>query len=396
MVRTRLAATLTWFALLTSSTAVALAQGAWGIDALDQAEDPSLDPPPGDPWSSPQQARRGTRPSSGLVLKERITPHWFDDNSRFWYRNDLAAGGREFILVDARNGTRSPAFDHRRLAAALAKAAGAKVDAAKLPFDVIALADHAKTLRFKFGDTVWKCDLASYECSKAAAADAPVEPSTSPSPRRGFSRGSRGREGRRIGADGRSPDGKWTAFVKDHDIYLRTEGGAEPVRLSFDGKEGLAYGRLSWSPDSKRLIALRIEPGDHKEVYLIQSSPPGGGRARFTARPYPLPGDKFTAYELNIFDIASRKQIKPKVDRIDYDEPWLHWNKDGRHFSYEKIDRGHQRFRVVEVDAQTGETRNLIDETVIDVHLDRTRGERRSEPRQLARQVGRDPLRLRA
>ena len=215
------------------------------------------------------------------------------------------------------------AFDHEKVAAGLGRATATKVDAARLPFDVIALDDRAGKLRFKAGDTVWKCDLSTYECTRGAAADAPAEPPAAPSSRRRGFQGGRGREGRLFGENGRSPDGKWTAFVKDHDVYLRAEGAAEPVRLSLDGKEGRAYGRLSWSPDSRTLIAFRIEPGERKEVYLIQSSPSGGGRARFTARPYPLPGDKFTAYELNLFDIATRKQVKPKVDRIDYDEPAL-------------------------------------------------------------------------
>ncbi len=43
-------------------------------------------------------------------------------------------------------------------------------------------------------------------------------------------------------------------------------------------------------------------------------------------------------------------------------EPRLRWEKDQRHFTYEKIDRGHQRFRLVRVDSQTGQARNIIDE----------------------------------
>src|SRR5262249_13121624 len=34
------------------------------------------------------------------VYKSRIAPHWFDDNTRFWYRNDLPGGCRDFVLVD--------------------------------------------------------------------------------------------------------------------------------------------------------------------------------------------------------------------------------------------------------------------------------------------------------
>src|SRR5262249_40100388 len=74
------------------------------------------------------------------------------------------------------------------------------------------------------------------------------------------------------------------------------------------------------------------------------------------------PGDKFTAHELNLFDVVNRKQSKPEVEWIDFDRPRLRWKRDGRHFTYQKVDRGHQRFRVIEVDAHTGKARNLIDE----------------------------------
>ena len=42
--------------------------------------------------------------------------------------------------------------------------------------------------------------------------------------------------------------------------------------------------------------------------------------------------------------------------------PRLHWSTDGRRLTYQQVDRGHQRFRVIEVDSQTGKTRNIIDE----------------------------------
>ena len=140
------------------------------------------------------------------------------------------------------------------------------------------------------------------------------------------------------------------------------QGKSEATQLIRDGRPELSYGRLSWSPDSKTLVAFRIEPGERKEVYLIQSSPPGGGRAKFRTRPDALPGDKFNAYELILFDVAAKKSIRPDVDRIDFGTPQLRWDKDGRHFTYEKIDRGHQRFRLIRVDSQTGAARNLIDE----------------------------------
>jgi Tol biopolymer transport system component len=117
-----------------------------------------------------------------------------------------------------------------------------------------------------------------------------------------------------------------------------------------------------WSPDSKTLVAFRIEPGEQKEVYLVESSPKAGGRAVLHTRKYPLPGDNFTAYELHLFDIAERNEIACQVERIDFGTPRLRWNKDGHTFTYQKIDRGHQRLRLIEVDAYTGRSRDLIDE----------------------------------
>jgi len=299
------------------------------------------------------------------VFKARITPHWFDHDSRFWYRNDLAGGAREFIVVDAEKGTRGPAFDHSRLAAALSKAAGAVYQANKLPIDTIRFEGGQKAVQFTVNSTPWQCDLATYACSKTQAAPPssarPAGAEAASQPQRQRLRGESEEPASRPSGD-RSPDGKWTAIVQDHNVFIRREGESQPIRLSDDGKAGLAYGLLSWAPDSRNLAAFRIEPGDNKEVYLIQSSPPGGGRARLQKRPYPLPGDKLAAYELNLFDIESRKQSKPKVERIDYDTPRLRWAKDGSHVTYQKIDRGHQRFRVIAVDAHSGAARNIIDE----------------------------------
>ena len=50
------------------------------------------------------------------VFKTRVRPHWLADNSRFWYRNDLPGKARAFVLVDALQGKRQPAFDHAKLA----------------------------------------------------------------------------------------------------------------------------------------------------------------------------------------------------------------------------------------------------------------------------------------
>ncbi len=309
---------------------------------------------------SPQQRFSGRSERDRRVFKDRVTPHWFADNTRFWYRNTLPGETSEFILVDAERAVRQPAFDHAKLAAALARATGTECRADKLPFDRIEFSADPQDVRFPVGDVTWQCDLSTYECAKG-------EPLTSASGDEGDARPRRRPSGdQRPRQSDRSPDGQWIALVKDHNLFIRSasDDSAQPIPLSQDGAEGLAYAAFSWSPDSKTLAAFRVEPGDRKEVHLIQSSPPGGGRARLRSRPYPLPGDKFATYELNLFSVADRKQTKPGVDRFEHEwlSPQPRWSKDGQRFAYEQVDRGHQRLRVIEIDTRTANVRNLVDE----------------------------------
>ena len=84
----------------------------------------------------------------GKVFGGRVEPHWFADGDRFWYRSDRADGAREFIVVDAVAGTRRPAFDHARLAAALTRATEKPHEATRLPFERIEIAEDG-SIRFE-------------------------------------------------------------------------------------------------------------------------------------------------------------------------------------------------------------------------------------------------------
>ena len=400
-----------------------------------------------DQAAAPYQRGRGT--AARGVYKTRITPHWFDGGRRFWYRNDLRDGQREFVLVDAEAGLRRPAFDHDRLAKALSDAGVTESDAERLPLSDLAFDFAENAVEFRAGDAEWRCDLKSYELTRLEkrtvrgddeetlepAGDAPrasarTGPETSltfvnrtdgrvelfwldPQGRRRSygeippngeheqhtyaghvwlvvdeegrtlavfeadeghavaeitkrsgnpdARRPRERRGRRA-PQGRSPDGRWTAVVRDHNVILQSEADGSDVPLTTNGTEDASYGRTVWSSDSQRLVALRTTPAETGEVYLVESSPPGGGRARLHTRPYALPGDKYPVHDLVVFDVAGRTALQPDVDPIDFGQPRIRWSRDGQRFTYEKVDRGHQRFRLIEVNARTAAVRTLIDE----------------------------------
>jgi len=105
-----------------------------------------------------------------LVSNGAVRANWLPDD-RFWYRNQTAAGS-EFILVDAARGTKAPAFDHARVAAALSTALGRTINASRLPFQQITFDDTRQ--RFSF-DSDGTCGLADAS-DQSGSPGAPLDP----------------------------------------------------------------------------------------------------------------------------------------------------------------------------------------------------------------------------
>ena len=299
--------------------------------------------------------------TQGKVFRDRVTPRWFGSNDRFWYRVDLAGGTREFVLIDAVKGIKQPAFDHAKLAASLSKAAEATFAADKLPFDFIQVEDDGK-FRFEANGKGWNYDPSSDSIAKA---EAPRRPAEEVAPQRGRGGGgdARPRQGSRRGND--SPDGKFTVFVKDHDLYLRDKESKEEFLIGDDGSEADSYGNgVYWSPDSKKVVALRTQKGDERKVYLIESAPKDQLQPKLSSYNYLKPGDQVSISKPHLFDVEARQQV-PVSDAL-FENPYaieeVRWSPDSSRFTFMFNQRGHQILRVVAVDASTGEATALIEE----------------------------------
>ena len=293
------------------------------------------------------------------VFKDRVSPHWLADNRRFWYRNDLPGAAREFILVDALKGERNLAFDHTRLAAALTKATGNPHRGTHLAIDALDLSEDGRWLRIRAGEKPWKCDLKTYTLTKDEA-----PPAALPSPKKNErERPPRRRRGERPRTG--SPDGKWTAFVKDHNLHLRERDSGKEFALSKDGNADDAYTeRVFWSPDSKKLVGMRTKKGQEHKVTLIESSPRDRLQPKLHTLDYLKPGDRIAITKPHLFDVKTRKEIAVK-DEL-FPNPWsvqdVRWSPDSRRFTFLYNQRGHQVLRLVAVDAESGAARAVIDE----------------------------------
>jgi dipeptidyl aminopeptidase/acylaminoacyl peptidase len=291
----------------------------------------------------------------GLALGLPESATFIDKTSEFWYRR-FVKGGYEFVVMDAATQAKRPAFDHEKLSASLSKASGARLTALSLPTQGLNLVDQGKALEVVTNDARWRCDLGNYDCRKLA--NIPVGFVQTP-----FACAPPGPDDRPVV----SPDGKREALVLNYNVAVRDKGATGKADfLSSDGSEGNCYqrGSIRWSPDSSKIAAYRIRLGHRRMVHYVQSSPEDQVQPKSSSRFYAKPGDVIDIEQPVLFDVVAKKQraIDSSLFPNPYDLQPISWRKDSRAFTFEYNQRGHQVYRVIEVDAATGAARAVISE----------------------------------
>ncbi len=407
------------------------------------------------------------RLTRGKVFRDRVEPEWFDENRQFWYKVRTGPASHEFLVVDVEKGVQRPAFNHQKLAGALAKKKISKAPADRLPIEQLAIDPAGKYVDLQIGDNWWRCKLDSYDLSPLPASVhaggasqetlRPVEAGPRASLRTGgdttvtfinrtagevqlfwldpegkkqsYGRLRAGEQheqhtfsghvwlvvddqghplGLKVAGDddstveirtaakkaekpepstledatpavgspttrrrqggsrsrAKSPDGRWEAFIKDNNVWIRAAGGEE-FALSHGGTADDAYGNLFfWSPDSTKLAAVRTKRIEERKVYFIESSPRFQLQPILHSQAYAKPGDPLPVQRPQLFDVAGRKPIA--VSSHLFDNPWsiedYRWADDSSQFTFRYNQRGHQVLRLLAIDAASGTVKPLIEE----------------------------------
>ena len=311
-----------------------------------------------------------------LVLRAGVRATWLP-GERFWYRV-TTENGNEFMLVDPARGTRGPAFDHAKVAAALSTAAGTKYDAFKLPFQQIDFSADGKTISFNVERRRWTCDVQGNQCT--ATADTGGN-------RTGGQRGGRGGGGF-AGAPSMatSPDGKRVAFVRDYNLWVRDVATGKETQLTTDGVKDFGYATnnagwtksdapvVAWSPDSKKIATFQHDGRGVGEMYLVDTRV---GHPNLQAWKYPLPGDdKIFTIERVIIDVDAARVVRLKMpadphrstlcDHIVCGGVWadVQWGADSAQLAFVSTSRDHKEAKFRVADAATGTVRDVLEEKV--------------------------------
>jgi dipeptidyl-peptidase 4 len=302
-----------------------------------------------------------------FVAHDQVDPQWIDGD-RFWFR-DRVSDGHRFVLVDPDRNEQRPAFDHHRLAAALSMAADTAVEGRKLPFDRFRFVDGERGIRVVLpGDRAWTCRIDDYRCT------GPEEDEE---------------EGR---GEARSPDGRWIAFQRDWNLWVRSVDSGQEFALTQDGEERWGYATndqccaqvtapregterppvLRWSPDSRRIAVLRLDQRDVEELHLLETAQ---GRPILHTFRYGLPGDSIVpTYDIHVVDVESRTGVRVDLDPqvavnttccgLMTDTIWkdVRWGETAREVFFTRGQRDFQGLDLFAADAATGQVRHILRE----------------------------------
>ena len=317
-----------------------------------------------------------------IVANATIFPIWIDGSDCFWYERDinihkntenpeepLARWDREYRLVNAKAATNTLAFDHNRLASALAEALGQKIDHHQLPITDVELqlnsTEQVNEIRFTAFEKSWAFEPSSGVLSEQAETIDSNQTLL-------------------------SPDGKACVFVRDYNLWLQDITTGDERALTHDGEEHYCYAAVGnawgvelptlgpelqalWSADSKQLFTLQRDTRQVKTMPIVEHVPQDGSiRPKLHTMKLAIQGDEnIPEYRLLAIDVDTGRVQAAHYPRVPimrnsggfFDSYLGWWSTDNRHAYFVDMRRGYQQVRVVEFDTTTGNTRVLFEET---------------------------------
>lgn len=291
--------------------------------------------------------------NSKHVFYSNVNPQWIDGTNLFWYVRNTPEGN-EYVKVDAGKQKRTALFDQQKLSAALESSTGKDIDPMQLPIQRCHVTPGADTLRFVYEGKRWCFDIRRNRLTDEGQL-----------PASGRQRHWMEVDDEKGGAPVTSPDGKYVAFIKNDNICVREVATGKETQLSQDGTPGNYYSSyIQWSPDSKLVAAFRIRPAQKRYVYYVESSPADQLQPKLHKQEYAKPGDELAFKVPCIYGVENGKRLIPSTDLFShqYEIYALQWNSDSKGITFEYNERGHKVYRVLEVSAEDGSVRPLIEE----------------------------------
>ncbi len=184
-----------------------------------------------------------------------------------------------------------------------------------------------------------------------------------------------------------SPDGKYSAFIKDWNLWIRELETGKERALTTDGIKDFGYATdnagwkhsnraiLSWSPDSRKIATFKQDQRHVSDMFLVRTKV---GAPELEQWKYPLPGD---AEIIRIYRVIIDITKDPGIVRLKmagdarrgtlcddisceggFDD--IAWSNDSRKLVFVSTSRDHKQENVRMADCETGDVRDIFEEKV--------------------------------
>ena len=184
-----------------------------------------------------------------------------------------------------------------------------------------------------------------------------------------------------------SPDDRYVAYVRDHDLYVEQLHDRTILRLTQRTSPELIHGTFDWvyeeelmlrngfrwSPDSRQLAFWQIDTSGVREVHLINNT--AGLYPTLQPIKYPKAGEQNSACRIFVISLDTRQQRRIELpgDERDHYLARMEWIPKSQELLLQQLNRLQNRNRVFVADATTGQTRLILeeqDEAWVDLHDD--------------------------
>lgn len=196
---------------------------------------------------------------------------------------------------------------------------------------------------------------------------------------------------RRVGAppETRSPDGRWGAFVRDWNLWVREVATNTETQITTDGVKDFGYATdnagwthsdraiVTWSPDSRKFATFHQDQRGVGEMVLTRTRV---GRPQLSAWKYPVPGDSIvTTIQRVIIDLSGsaptvvrlkmppdqhRSSVCDHISCVDGEFADVQWYPDATALAFVSSSRDHKTAILRVADATTGNVRDVMREVV--------------------------------
>ena len=297
-------------------------------------------------------------------------PVWIGDSDCFWYERELV-DGREYRFVNVKVESNEVAFDHSSLAASLGGMVGKVINACDLPItslemslDLTADRMPVDELRFFAFNKHWLYKVKQNICCEVDTLESSVM----------------------------SPDGSRAIFSKDCNLWMRDLVTGEQRQLTNDGEADFAYGasgsawgvqldtdlQVCWSPDSKKILAVRRDTRGVLSLPIVRHVPSDGSlRPTVETVKIAFPGDDhIETMQLLSIDIENgRIQWANYMPIPTTRNSWSFfksnfgwWANDSRRTYFVHVARNYKSVRVCKFDTDSGATETIFEEAT-DTHI---------------------------